>query len=454
MNQNPEEIALRIIENFKKLYLNKDGLISATFPPSSDLLFNHLDDIAPFFLFFNNSEFMVNQVLTLKKKYTFNQILARKNLIYSYLIDEFLGGIYCIWEKTQNEEIKIYLDYVFDKIQKYFIHKNNLFGVFNIYTRNLSKEYYFWSAGLLETFLEMKDYYKCQEKVEDIANHWISNKFFLKNHLFPFRWRENLVINFLNLISSHLGRYHRDQPVGDWSSSLSFLKNKFKEIRFKYFTSGSYVQFFKSNTTFVFTLIELFRITSKTVYKNTVINWINSVFNKIVKNGIVYGLYYPNGRYKATNLANTFILIDVLMDAYYFLKNDKRYLELAKKIIDTRVANQWKNGLIPDEINGSYTFLDTLVDFSISIRRYAELAQDYSYLEYSQNLMETTLKYHEGENGFYTYINKDGYPDKNKVIHPKYNALLLKGIINITTTNQKIYDKSNSYELHDLFKDR
>jgi len=96
------------------------------------------------------------------------------------------------------------------------------------------------------------------------------------------------------------------------------------------------------------------------------------------------------------------------------------------------------------------THLDTLVDFSISIRRYAELSGNTSYLEHIYKLMNKTLESHSGEYGYYTNIDINGNP-KNNLIEPKYNGLLLKGIINLITIDEKIYDNP---KLHDIFKDR
>ena len=67
--------------------------------------------------------------------------------------------------------------------------------------------------------------------------------------------------------------------------------------------------------------------------------------------------------------------------------------------------------------------------------------------------MEKTLKFHRGEKGYFTHININGEPINYKInkFPPKYNSLLLKGVINLLTIDKSMY---NDPELIDLFKDR
>jgi hypothetical protein len=447
-------IAKDIILNFKNHYLNDDGLISIHYPPNERLIFDNFDDIAPFFIYFKETDFLLEQINKLRDKHTFNEILATDNLIYSYKIDEFLGGLFCLWKETKNEGIRRYIDYVIEKINQYFIHNNNIYGTYDIYTQKRSKHYYFWSAGLLETFLEMSEYYpNLQNVVIKIANHWLKNRFFLKNCLFPFRWSDNFLYYYSNKLVSYFNCYCSHQPPIKRGNSFSRLKIQLSNLIYTYLTSGLYVQLMKSNTTFIFMLIELYKKTKDNKYKNAVNKWIEAVLNKMVKNGVVYGFYYPNGTIKDEALTNSFIFIDILMDAYHFIERNEIYLKTAENIINTQLSFQWDNGLLPMAPNAQITHLDNLVDFSVSIRRYAEISNKSQYLEKSIGIMESVVKYHSGKYGYYDHINKLGNPvfyDSN-IYPPKYNGLLLKGIINVLTIKEKMYE---NLELHNLFNDR
>ena len=80
-------------------------------------------------------------------------------------------------------------------------------------------------------------------------------------------------------------------------------------------------------------------------------------------------------------------------------------------------------------------------------RRYAELSGDRLYLDRAREITEIALKVHFTTDGYRTY---SGEVAGFNPIDPKYNALVLKGIINLLTLeNRKIYP-----DLRDLFKDR
>ena len=97
--------------------------------------------------------------------------------------------------------------------------------------------------------------------------------------------------------------------------------------------------------------------------------------------------------------------------------------------------------------------IDNQIDFAISLRKLGEITNNSDFKSYSFKLVENTLKMHRSDEGFYTHIYQDG---KNKnlqknTIDPKYNGLLLKGLVHLEEKNADIYN--NKY-LIDLFKDR
>lgn len=446
--KNIEDIAREIISNFKGRYLNDQGLISRNYPVTSRTIYDNFDDIAPFFIYFGETDFLLDQIIRIQEK-TFEEILARKGMIYSYQIDEYLGGLYCLWKNTRNDVVEKTLKEAIEKIRRYFIHGCNLYGTYNLLKNKRSPHYYYWSSGLLETFIEMgTDYPELQTIAADITDTWLTNPFFLKHHLFPFRYSDSSIIHFFNSLAGRAGRFSRHQP----SNSGGFKEEK-RNLKFNWFTSGIYVQLMKSNTTFIFTLISLFNRTAKEEYRQAIVKWIQAVKQKMISNGRVYGFYYPGGKMEETKLPNSFIFIDVLMDTYFFVNRDEAYLDLAREIIDTRLDGRWRNGLIPLDFDAPMTHLDSLVDFAISIRRYAELSGHSSYLDYARDIMDKTLDIHQGEEGFYTHVNSSGEPVvvSNHTVDPKYNGLLLKGLVNLLTLDQSIYAHT---ELHDLLKDR
>ena len=61
--------------------------------------------------------------------------------------------------------------------------------------------------------------------------------------------------------------------------------------------------------------------------------------------------------------------------------------------------------------------------------------------------------YHNSDQGFYTHIYENGCVRRllSNTIDPKYNGLVLKGLIHLEEKDNEIYKSS---KLIDLFKDR
>jgi hypothetical protein len=84
---------------------------------------------------------------------------------------------------------------------------------------------------------------------------------------------------------------------------------------------------------------------------------------------------------------------------------------------------------------------------SISLRRYGELTGDDRYLRRSAELAECVIREHYSPEGYFTFSGEIN----NNLIDPKYNALLLKGMISLLTLDQSLYQNP---DLYSLFKDR
>jgi hypothetical protein len=443
-----------IIGMFKTVFINSDGLISRINPPSNRTIFDNFDDIAPFFLFFDEEKFLIDQIKLLKNK-SFEEILSENNLIYSYKIDEYLGGLYAVWKKTGDQTAKDILDDGIDKVREYFIFENDLFGVYDIYKRKTVRHTYFWSAGILETFLEMLDDYQyLSHTVKSICDHWIEISDSKCYTLFPFRYTENRFLGLVNKISAGVGFYRGHQPQS-YKPNSSFNNSllRFKMFLF-YVSSGQFSQLMKANSTFIFTIMKLFQITNDLKYKATVDFWIVSVANKMIKNNVVFGILLSNGTIKNTDLTHTFIFADILIDFCAFIEENQSYIDLTRIILMKRLKTMWQIGLLPMEIGGTIAHIDSNLDFSITLRRYGDLTGEKKWKSISLQLIHSILTHYRSDNGFYSLVNIHGdfvAAGKVNAVDPKYNGLLLKGIINAITLEDNMYE--NLY-LHDLFKDR
>ena len=69
-----------IIGMFKTVFINSDGLISRINPPSNRTIFDNFDDIAPFFLFFDEEKFLIDQ--------TINKVIVIPNRLINIVVSK------------------------------------------------------------------------------------------------------------------------------------------------------------------------------------------------------------------------------------------------------------------------------------------------------------------------------------------------------------------------------
>lgn len=231
------------------------------------------------------------------------------------------------------------------------------------------------------------------------------------------------------------------------------VRERLRKMRYLYATSGHYVQLMKSNTSLVFTMIQLHQLGRGSAYRVHINRWLESCWSKMVDSGMVCGLYYPGGSPARPSLADAFILIDVLCDTYWFVDRDPHYITRAIAIADAQLATSWQNGLLPITKGADRDHLDNQVDFAVSLRRIGDISGDKKWLEYSRRLIESALRIHRCRDGFCTQVDGHGQPIELQVntIDPKYNALALKAFILMEEESASIYGNSGLWE---ILKDR
>lgn len=467
---NKDEIieqAHELIQIIKTKFIRKDGLLSRNYPPTHRTLFDNFDDLVPFFLYFGEQDFLIEQVHELHK-----QNLNLKNLcqtdygvLYSRSLDEFTGGLYALWKNTNDDECYFLLQDSINFIKKNLINGERFSGALHTSDSQMAVSTYYdpWSSGILETFCEMRvDFPEAFESAQTILKSWVNDKYFKNYGLFPYRMPFSKVNqNFDKLLSIKLPRSGLKEPqkILDFNfiksstesskSCFSIVKKSgtqlLENLKFN-FSSGYYSQLMKSNSTCAFTLLEFFRATGEYFWLESYEKWCNNAISSFYINGNVSMEYFPTYRSNRFNsVTAAFILADVLSDGAYFAPMCKKNLPVIKNILDTHLNNLLPDGLIPYQENAKYAHIDNQIDFAISLRRYADLSGERDYLGKSMELVENTQKNHYSKNGYYTY---SGSVSKNE-IDPKYNALFLKGLIHLITINEPLYPK-----YHNIFKDR
>lgn len=442
--KNLDKKISELVGLIKTRFINKDGLLSVSFPPSDRIIFDHLDDIVPFFIFLKEDDFLLYQIKLIKsRKLDLYDICGHKNCLLARNTDEYIGGLYALWKKTNDQDVKELLDQALKYLTTRLIKNDNLYGAYFPKIDAVGKYYEPWSAGLLETFCEMRhDYPKLFEQAKSIFKKWLSSKYFKIYKLFPYR---HLLNPLSRIWQKNLAAYGR-MKIANRPPIMEGILLKDLEKNLKLSLKNSYYsQMMKSNSTPAFTMLEFYLATEDKYWLNCLRDWINSALNKFCRDGEVFHLYSPKKNRVATaGLAPAFILCDLICDYSYFT-GDKSFLPETKKIIDCQLERRLENDLLPEFTDAEHAHLDNQIDFAISMRRYAELSGKEKYLKNSVELTEKAIEKHYSPDGYLTYWGES----KEKVISSKYNSLLLKGFINLKTKEEKIYPK-----YHFLFKDR
>jgi len=448
--------AEEIIDNIKTKYIDEKGMVSKNYPPGGETIYADLDDILPFMLYFGETDFIRNQI-KLSRLVTFGGMPIYNDKIISWRTDEYLGALCSYYKQNREARVKDLIDETFANIIVYLTKKGHIQMCYDTSRKHTPDLYSAWSGGLIEVFLENSNLFPSWKgwglRTMDL---WLDNYSFKRYGIFNFKTHTssntfNYINCNLNILPDTINQIANAQF---YYLNKNGLKNKLLEktaYTLLQLPTGALFQFMKANSNFVFALITAYRETGYNKYKDAINRWIDSVLTKMYSNGMIYGYWSPNGVAKKPTLTESFVMIDILCDTYNFVEQNSNYLNTASKIADTWLALAWDNGLIPDAPDRVKNHLDNQTDFSISLRRLSELTGNKKYSEAGRQIFESVLLHHKTENGYVTSIQMNGSHTPNSNVSPKYNGLLLKGIICWMNEYTQIYCDPHFY---DLMKDR
>jgi hypothetical protein len=443
-----------LINLIKTRFITAEGLLARNFPVTHKTLFSDFDDIAPFFIFFNETEFLLSQVRIIREKN--NSLLSLcsvDDVLVTRTIDEWFGGFYALWEKTADDVTYNLLKESVEFVLEHLMEDGFFSAAFYPENKKVVSFYEPWSAGLLETFCEMREQFPAAfEQAQKVLRSWIQDDYFSAYHLFPYRVYSSPVKKLIQkkILSGFFPvRRHSKPPTVVGPCRTRVLKSLVKQFLF-YSINGLYSQLMKSNSTCAFALLEFYKATGDEFWLHSLIRWILSATENFCDNGKVYMECVPKSRARRdAGITPTFILTDVICDTVYFAEDyvaqyKDRFMSTIKEILDYGWHSRLENGLVPRYDGGDFAHIDNQVDFAVSLRRYSELSRDQTYKAKSVDLTQRALELHYSPDGYFTYSGNK----PNNVIDPKYNALLLKGFANLITIDEPLYP-----HYYSLFKD-
>jgi hypothetical protein len=445
-----------LLKIIKTRFLLEDGVLARNYPPRHRTIFDNFDDLVPFFIYFSEMDFLLSQVRLLRGRGESLLTLCKNanGVLLSRNLDEWVGGLYKLWKVTGDKEYYELLLESVKFIEDHLICGNWLPGAFHVNSNKTTQYYEPWSAGLLEVCCEMREEFPSLfSAAKGVMRSWLADEYFKKYSIFPFRIYRDPLQRFLQtyFISRvcPVRSYSEEPPeLSDMGIKINFLQLlRVAKMRLSFVGSpGLYSQLMKSNSTVAFCLLEFYLADRDELWLKNLEKWCNSACKTFVDGGKVFMEVSPlTGMRRDPSVTSAFILADVLCDASWHIEVFRKYLPVVKEILDYQWATCLPNGLLPLKEGCGYAHLDNQVDFSVTLRRYSQLSGDLGYGDMSGTLMKKTIYEHYSPEGYLTFSGDT----KDNVIDPKYNVLLLKGMINLLTLDQPLYP-----QFQDLFKDR
>jgi len=417
------------VKKVKFNFLNAKGVISSTYPPSDKTLANDLDDVVPYLLYFNESDFVFEQATAfLDVVGDFPTMNGRDIVIWRY--DEWVGGLLSVQhELFLGKAVEIlrdilnkcdqgsYLAFEFDLKRNRPIFNSfapRAYGIFEVVFEN--REYL--PSDLVERYetvfartLESVRHYSCLPSVDKKGLPILSKKFrsWMLNCYYHKRgWKRSLLVALISL--------------GDFR----------------------YAKTMKDNTNFLFSL--LYYIKSSKLSNQDDILFYKKVLLKLASSCPVT-TYVGGSDY---TVCQTTSLIDNICDYCHFFGDDERLLERAYSLADFFIREFDGRNYLARHSGTSISHVDEVMDFAIALKRLFEVSGVEKYLEYANRIFESTIIHVDFEQGlvYKFYNHEEGVPSD---VDPKFTFLYLKGLIIFCVVPQlSLYGK----ELYSLAKDR
>ncbi|MDP1833392.1 MAG: hypothetical protein Q8L11_00470 [Candidatus Moranbacteria bacterium] len=421
---------------------NRQGEFSHA-PDKIDNIFLDFDDIVPFLIFFDQADEIKKQI-DLSRPYLFRGFVPLKNTLYSYRMDEYLGGVIEYYKKTNDASVE---DIITE--QKKLLHSMLDLGYIPAYintTRNaFSRTCFSRGYNLIEVILENEilsiDLKKKALRVLD--NMLFKNRYFDNNKLFLNKY----IYYFSNLWGYRLMLPRQLNFLGDSSTYFDINSNKGKIIKIIMgIIPLSNIQAMKDNSNLIYSVIEAYKVTGDTKYKKIVSLFIDGVIEKMYDaRGFIHTTYSDTYTTNDVSLAQNFTFLDILMDYCRFIENDKEYIKLAKRMADFWIESKWDNHSIPENpFTNNFAFIDCQTDFSISLKKLSQLAGDDQYSKEGKLIFDAITNNFSLGGLLGSKINQYGVII-DTTINFKYNALFLKAYI-AHNYNMDIFNS--------IFKDR
>ncbi len=441
-----------LVTFFKENALNCDGTLSSLYPPSGDTIFMDLDDIVPAFLLCGETDFLETQVMLAGPLLQWG-FPTNDGVLYSWRMDEFLGGLVAIYAAHPVLSIRECTERAVHSVIEHFSTTSGLFKGIAVPALDMCPTVSFSrGGGLLEVLLDCGEF--CTE-APDAAyralDWWMSNPFFMKHGLCPSKWfSKGHILSQVLMANPYVpprGSFFKDSGSSYMSSWLPWQRQL--ALRFLVWLPYQRVQFMKDNSNLVFAFLKAFRQSGQARYAEAAKWWISNIRAKMCVDGLVYKNWDIRKGASLPMLCQSFTFIDILCDAYYFIDQDALFLDWACDVAGTWLRYQWPNGLVPCTPGANYDYLDDQTDFCVSLLKLAELTGEIRWRTAAERIFASILVHHKRSPALILSVDREGCL-VNETVSTRFNFLFFKAALAMAGVGEIFEDE----RLHSFLEDR
>jgi hypothetical protein len=406
------------------LFKNEHGIISSEYPPTKEIISNNLDDLFPFFKYFDLNDIIEEQLKNIVDRY--GKFPSKNKLdvpLWSY--DEWIGALFLSNDKKYHKIGNEILSDVAINSDTF------LRPVYSLTSRKAFSNFTPRVYGLFEVVFENKDIIdkKIYEQYCEIFEKTLL--LIQKNDFLPVIDKKGLPLFSQEFKMNLLNSFYYNNGI---KRKVKVFLITILDYRFR--------KTMKESTNFLFSFLEYlkFNSTQKNLYKKL-------IKNIMLTDSIPVKTFANEAEY---TVCQSTAIIDNICDFSYFIERDIEMINYAVLLADFFIDIFHKKGYLSRNYETDIVMLDEVMDFAIALKRIYSITSNTEYRDMAEKIFDSCKIFLcEDTNLHYTYI--DMKTNKRTHIDPKYNFLFLKGVIIFELEKGKdIY----SDELYSLSKDR
>ena len=419
-NPEPGKETEFIVDKLLHDFVNNEGLVSASYPPSGAVLLKDFNDYIPFLAFLGYEDFVDEQVRKGIAKSVGGLVPVGKRIL-SWRQDEWLEAVFERYRCNKSPELSAVLESGLGFIAEHLIDEDLIKSFYNLDSGRSPSVFDPRTGALLEVLLDMGE---CFPRAMDMALRCLDR---------IIEWNEHhaqyLMPNFLVYKSTLHDKMSRKNPikmperifypyvhgwrsiVGDWMIIFPFQHR---------------VKLAKQNSNLIHAFFRASMLTKDQKYFSFVEKWFESFQEYMYDDGRCYSFLDHRMRRAKVKLAHNHPVLETCLDVY-LVTGKEQYLQMAIRIADYWITKRLSNGLYPAFDDAEYAFLDDQTDILVLFVKLSKILENPRYWDEAADLYKAIVHNHMTQSGLatYSYLGNDKSSDKSRV-EPKYNALFLK----------------------------